>query len=73
MTPPAIKTTGYIVSTFSVLMLGAAALPGAAKAGLIPILALGMAASVAGMALRWWSYEVENRQARRRAPTGLEV
>ncbi|MEW5687787.1 MAG: hypothetical protein AB1942_22960 [Pseudomonadota bacterium] len=33
------------------------------KAGLQPVLLLGMATSIAGMALRWWSYQVEAKRA----------
>jgi len=61
MTPATLKTSGYLISTVSVLLLGAAAWPGAHKAGLIPALILGMVASVVGMAMRWLSYEVEAR------------
>ena len=62
LTPAFIKTLGYLVSTASVALLGVAAFPGAQKAGLTAVLFAGMAASVAGMALRWWSYEIENRR-----------
>jgi hypothetical protein len=71
MTPAFIKTVGYLVSTASVALLGAAAYPGAEKAGLTALLFAGMAASIAGMALRWLSYEVEERRKRARAVTGL--
>jgi hypothetical protein len=47
-----------------VALLGLAAYPGAEKAGLLPVLFAGMATSLAGMAMRWWSYEVEKRQAK---------
>lgn len=58
-----LKTTGYVVSSFSVLALGVAAWPGAADAGLLPWLALGMVAAVAGMLLRWTSYYLDKRRA----------
>lgn len=68
MKPSTLKTLGYLVSTVSVGLLGCAAWPGAMKAGLIPALILGMAASIGGMALRWWSYEAEARLKRRNPP-----
>jgi hypothetical protein len=80
MKPETIKTTGYLVSTLSVALLGVAAWPGAKERGLIPALVLGMAASVAGMAFRWWSYAVERRtqanvgeDKQRRAPPSYSL
>ena len=61
MRPEMLKTVGYLVSCVSVALLGLAAYPGAEKAHLLPALFAGMAASVAGMALRWSSYEIERR------------
>ena len=61
MTPWGLKTAGYLVSTVSVMLLGAAAWPGAERAGLEPVLVLGMATSVLGMASRWYSYHLEKR------------
>jgi hypothetical protein len=57
--PEMTKTIGYLISCCSVALLGVSAYPGAEKAGLLPALFAGMAASVAGMALRWLSYEIE--------------
>ena len=68
MTPATIKTLGYLVSAVSVALLGYAAWPGAEKAGLVPVLVAGMIASTAGMALRWASYVIEGRRARRQGP-----
>ena len=68
MRPALIKTAGYLVSSGSVALLGIAAYPGAAKAGLVPALWAGMALSIAGMALRWISYEVEQRRKTTTAP-----
>ena len=68
MRPGLIKTIGYLVSCVSVALLGVAAFPGAEKAGLTPALFAGMAASIAGMGLRWLSYEIEER--RKRASNG---
>ena len=62
MTPAAIKSLGYLVSTISVLLLGVASWPGAARAGLTVVLVLGMTASILGMACRWYSYRLEKRQ-----------
>jgi hypothetical protein len=62
MRPEVIKTIGYVVSCASVALLGVAAYPGAEKAGLLPALFAGMATSVAGMGLRWLSYEIEKRR-----------
>jgi hypothetical protein len=64
MRPGLIKTIGYLVSCVSVALLGVAAFPGAEKAGLAPALFAGMATSIAGMGLRWFSYEIEERQKR---------
>lgn len=66
--PAAIKTAGYLVSCVSVALLGLAAYPGAEKAGLLPALYAGMAASVAGMGLRWLSYELETRRGKSAKP-----
>jgi hypothetical protein len=62
MNPAGLKTTGYLISTASVLLLGLAAWPGARKAGLEPLLLSGMFTSIMGMACRWYSYEIEKRQ-----------
>lgn len=71
MKPVTLKTLGYLISTISVGLLGAAAWPGAAEAGLLWALVAGMIASVAGMACRWTSYEVEARRERQgRNPKG---
>ena len=63
--PFTLKTTGYLISTVSVLALGVAAWPGADEAGLLPWLVLGMIASTAGMACRWTSYLLDKRRAER--------
>jgi hypothetical protein len=62
--PAAIKTVGYLVSCVSVARRGLVADPGAELAGLLPALYAGMAASVAGMGLRWLSYELETRRGK---------
>lgn len=62
MKPATLKLIGYLISTVSVGALGAAAWPGAAEAGCLPLLILGMATSVIGMGCRWLSYEAEERR-----------
>ncbi len=59
-----LKTVGYLISSLSVLLLG---LPSWASSEDKPILrlclVLGMAASVAGMLCRWWTYQLEKGRA----------
>lgn len=63
MSPLAIKTCGYLVSTISVVLLAIVAWPGASKEPLLAAaLIVGAAASVTGMALRWLSYWIEERR-----------
>ncbi len=60
MAPTTIKTTGYLISTASVLLLGAVAWESATKdPDLMLCLVGGMAASIVGMLLRWISYRLE--------------
>jgi hypothetical protein len=61
--PFVLKTSGYLVSSFSVLALGIAAWPGADDADLLPWLILGMIASIAGMVFRWSSYYLDKRRS----------
>jgi hypothetical protein len=68
MRPEVIKTIGYLVSCASVALLGVAAYPGAQKAGLAPVLFAGMATSIVGMAMRWYSYELEKRRKQDASP-----
>jgi hypothetical protein len=52
-----VKGFGYLVSTLSVLLLGAAASKGASEEPLLLLcLIAGMATSIAGMGLRYYSY-----------------
>ncbi|MDB5432509.1 MAG: hypothetical protein JWP35_3625 [Caulobacter sp.] len=63
MTPSAIKTTGYLVSSVSVILLGVVSWKSASEQPLLfACLIAGMALSHAGMALRWWSYQREERE-----------
>jgi hypothetical protein len=63
-----LKTAGYLISTISVLLLGAVAWTGTAEHPAMRILLiLGMSTSIAGMFLRWLSYRGEQREKRERA------
>lgn len=58
-----LKTFGYLVSTLSVLLLGYASWEGASKhVATLLALTAGMAASIAGMAMRWLTYVMEHRR-----------
>jgi hypothetical protein len=60
--PTTIKTIGYAISTLSVVLLGIVSWKAASQQPLlIACLLAGMAASFAGMALRWISYRIEIR------------
>jgi hypothetical protein len=64
-----LKTAGYLISTISVLLLGAVAWTGTADHPEFRILLiLGMATSIAGMVLRWLSYLHEQREKQGREP-----
>ena len=59
-TPNLVKTTGYLVSTISVILLGVVAWKGAKdNPVLLACLVAGMAASIIGMLLRWTSYQID--------------
>jgi hypothetical protein len=59
---PFIKTCGYLVSTVSVLLLGIVSWKGTQSEPLLrTCLCAGMAASIAGMILRWASYQIEKK------------
>ena len=54
------KTTGYVISTISVILLGAVAWKSASRDPfLMACLLVGMTASILGMLLRWISYQIE--------------
>jgi hypothetical protein len=64
-----LKTAGYLISTMSVLLLGAVAWAGTDEHPAVRILLiLGMATSIAGMFLRWLSYLHEQREKQDRSP-----
>lgn len=59
----ALKGLGYLVSTVSVMLLGIVAWKGAKEAPwLLACLIAGMAASVAGMGLRWLSHRLSEKE-----------
>jgi hypothetical protein len=59
----AIKSTGYLVSTLSVVLLGVVSWKSASEdRWLLVCLIAGMAASVGGMLLRWLSYDIQQRR-----------
>ena len=58
-----LKGGGYLTSTLSVILLGVPALKSASESRLmLACLLLGMAASIMGMGLRWWSHRVEQKE-----------
>ena len=58
--PNIIKTTGYLVSTLSVILLGILSLKAARESPvLMACLIGGMLCSMLGMALRWLSYQID--------------
>ncbi|THD38200.1 MAG: hypothetical protein E7773_00100 [Sphingomonas sp.] len=62
-----IKTSGYFVSTLSVILLGAVSWKAASEKPLLMFcLIAGMAASAIGMLLRWISYQVQGREEKSR-------
>jgi membrane protein DedA with SNARE-associated domain len=60
------KGLGYLVSTLSVILLGIVAWKSASEQPLLfACLILGMIASVVGMALRWISHRIEQKEKER--------
>ena len=58
--PNIIKTTGYFVSTLSVVLLGIVSWKAARESTvLMACLIGGMLCSILGMALRWLSYQID--------------
>jgi len=58
--PNIIKTSGYLVSTLSVILLGAVAWKAARESPvMMACLIGGMVCSVLGMAMRWLSYQID--------------
>jgi hypothetical protein len=60
------KGMGYLVSTFSVVLLGVVAWQGASENRLLMLcLVAGMATSVIGMTLRWISHRIDQKDKER--------
>ena len=59
-----LKSIGYVISTLSVLLLGAVAWDTAREAGNLPLLLGGVAFAIAGMYLRWASYQRQEEEQR---------
>lgn len=60
--PNKIKTSGYLISTVSVVLLGIVSWKSARADPLMGVCLIGgMLASVAGMFLRWLSYQVDKQ------------
>ena len=58
-----LKGLGYLTSTLSVFLLGIVSLEAAEESPLLLVcLVVGMAASVAGMCLRWRSHRLEQHE-----------
>lgn len=58
-----LKTFGYLISTFSVVLLAIVSWPKAKDDGvLLACLIAGAAASIIGVFCRWLTYEVEERR-----------
>ena len=59
----AIKSSGYLISTVSVILLGIVSWKRASEEPMLMVcLIAGMATSFCGMVLRWLSYEIEERR-----------
>jgi hypothetical protein len=60
-----LKTCGYLVSTLSVVLLAIPSLKAASEQPMLFVALIGgMVASMAGMFMRWLSYELETRRER---------
>jgi nicotinamide riboside transporter PnuC len=58
-----IKTIGYAISVVSVILLAIVSWKNAASNPLLALCLFGGAStSIGGMALRWWSYEIEEAE-----------
>lgn len=65
------KGAGYLVSTFSVILLGVVSWKSASEQPLLfACLILGMLASVAGMGLRWISHRLEQKEKEQEEKAG---
>jgi hypothetical protein len=67
-----LKGLGYLVSALSVVLLGIVGWKSASEQPLLfACLVIGMLASITGMALRWISHRVEQRQKDAREAGGI--
>jgi hypothetical protein len=58
-----IKTIGYAISVASVVLLAIVSWKSAASSPLLALCLVGGAvASITGMGMRWWSYEIEESE-----------
>ena len=63
------KTVGYLISAISVLLLAIVAYKGAKDDPvLLTLLLLGVLTSIAGMAIRWISFRIDEKPSRSSAP-----
>jgi hypothetical protein len=61
--PPVLKLVGYLISCVSVICLGIVSWSGVAEKPLmLALLIAGMATSIIGMLVRFWSYLRDKRQ-----------
>jgi ABC-type iron transport system FetAB permease component len=68
------KGSGYLVSTVSVLLLGAVSWKSASEQPLLLAgLIIGMLASIVGMGLRWISHRIEQRQKKELEKAALDA
>jgi hypothetical protein len=63
-----IKAFGYLISTLSVILLGVVAWAGADEGWMRILVVLGALTSIAGMGLRWVSFERDEKPKPRSAP-----
>jgi len=69
-----LKTSGYIISTLSVILLGVVSWKAAAQDPvLLDCLIAGMLLSGAGMLLRWLAYRAEQQARRRNSASVLHL
>jgi hypothetical protein len=69
-----LKTVGYLISSISVICLGAVSWTAAAEhPPMLAVLVVGMATSILGMLCRWISYRREKREEAALSPPQGEV
>jgi hypothetical protein len=66
LSPPLLKTVGYLISTVSVVLLAIVSWPKAKESPILLACLIGGAlCSMIGMFCRWLSYEIEERRKNR--------